>query len=116
MYDSYFQEKLDIVVDDQRQRKEDLRRIAGHYSDLKSLFPDIQNLAFASMKNCVPLQAADMLAWESYQYGLGWLKTGGSPVARSHFHDFLANSPIYGAIMGREEIQKQLAVGYIPLL
>ncbi len=110
------QEKLAIVVDDQKQRKDDLQRIAGHYADLKVLYPEIDSLAFASMQNSVPLQAADMIAWEAYRYALDWLKTGGNPVARAHFRDFLANAPIVGAIMGREEILKQLAVGYVPLL
>lgn len=109
-------QKLAIVVDDQKQRKEDLQRIAGNYRDLKVLYPEIESLAFASMQNCVPLQAADMIAWESYRYAQEWLKTGGKPVARAHFQDFLAHAPLAGAIMGREEITKQVAAGYAPLL
>ena len=108
-------EKLAIIVDDQKQRKEDLQRIAGHYADLKGLYPEIESLAFASMQKCVPLQAADMIAWESYRYALEWLKTGGKAVARAHFRDFLGNAPL-GAIMGRAEIEKQVAAGYVPLL
>jgi hypothetical protein len=61
----YKGQQIAIVVDDQKQRSEDLGRIAQHYKDLKDKFPEIASIVFASMQSCVPLQAADMLAWES---------------------------------------------------
>lgn len=108
-------EPIALVVDDQKCRKEDLQRILANYETLKEKYPELVTATFGSMLNVVPLQAADMLAWESYRYAQEWLATDGKPVARAHFKDFLAHGYIMGAIMGRKEIQQQLAAGYTRL-
>jgi Protein of unknown function (DUF3800) len=112
----YPREPIEVVIDDQKQRREDLQRMVDNYEALKIIYPELVSATFASMRNVTPLQAADMLAWEAYQYAIEWFTTNGHPVARAHFRDFLSNGLIVGALMGREEIEQQIAAGYIPLL
>jgi hypothetical protein len=52
----------------------------------------------------VALQGADMIATETYQYALEWLKTGENAVANAHFREYLKREFSTGLVFDRAQI------------
>jgi hypothetical protein len=68
----------------------------------------VVSFTFASIERFCPLQGADMIATESYWFGLQWLKDGEAAEARPHFRDYLEHMNGGGFILDREKIQTQV--------
>lgn len=75
-----------------------------NYNDI----PEIQSITFARVKQFSPLQAADMLAWESYHRALQIFNEGSKANPRAHFQRFLDENSIYGEILDGEMIKKEV--------
>lgn len=78
-------------------------------SPLVSVTPAV-NVAFT------PLQAADMLAWETYKYAQEWIATDGKAVHRPHFLRMLEKAPIDGGFASPRVIQKMVKSGDMAML
>jgi hypothetical protein len=67
--------KIGFVFDDRPQKKRDVQKIFDVYRGFtdgkpEPGSPEITSVSFASSRKALPLQAADMLAWEIYQDSL----------------------------------------------
>lgn len=84
--------EIAFVFDDRPHRKKEYEAVYNVFSDHRratKVLPYLVSLTFARANNTLPLQAADLFAWEAYQDELHFLKNG---VAREgQFHrDFVA--------------------------
>jgi hypothetical protein len=79
---------------------------AVFYKTIKGLFPEISGVGFAPVKKVIALQGADIIATETYQYGLEWLKNRDQPKASPHFKEFLKRELTVGRILDRDHIQE----------
>ena len=61
--------------------------------------------AFLPVKKFVPLQAADMLAWETYHYGCDWIK---DPIfrIRPHYQRLIESGKVTAGFYDREAIEQ----------
>jgi Protein of unknown function (DUF3800) len=59
-----------FIFDDRPEQKRNVQKIYEVYQDLKQEGIEITSATFASSKKILPLQAADLLAWEIYQDSL----------------------------------------------
>jgi hypothetical protein len=59
-------QEIAIVFDDRPQKKRDIQKIYDIYKDVAG-DAGIVSVTFASARKVLPLQAADLLAWEIYQ-------------------------------------------------
>ena len=95
-----------FVFDDRPARRESNRRLFSLYqywSEQKGLVPKPTGLAFLSSDKIIPLQAADMFAWESNR----WMKD--DVPSRPHFSHFLKTRRFYFSFGNRAQIQAMLA-------
>jgi Protein of unknown function (DUF3800) len=62
--------EIAFIFDDRPQQKRNVQRICEVYQSAKQEGVEIVSATFASSKKILPLQAADLLAWEIYQDSL----------------------------------------------
>jgi hypothetical protein len=74
------------------------------YRGQSQQFPEIAGISFAPVPKVVALQGADMIATETYQYALEWLKTGENAVANAHFREYLKREFSTGLVFDRAQI------------
>jgi len=74
------------------------------YRGQSQQFPEIAGISFAPVPKVVALQGADMIATETYQYALEWLKTGENAVANAHFREYLKRELNTGLVFDRAQI------------
>ena len=60
---------------------------------------------FLPVKKFVPLQAADMLAWETYHYGLDWINDPVSRI-RPHYQRLIESGKVTAGFCDRETIEQ----------
>lgn len=73
-----------------------------------STFPEIAGISFAPVPKVVALQGADMIATETYQYSLEWLKAGENAVANAHFREYLERELSTGLVFDRAQIEEMV--------
>lgn len=83
-----------------------LEKWATFYRSQSNKYPEIGGVSFAPVSDVLALQAADMIATESYQFGLSSLQSGEKAVANPHFREFMTRDLSAGFIYGREQIEK----------
>jgi hypothetical protein len=69
--------KLAFIFDDRPDREEENKRIFGLFETFQNEHagtPKLASLSFETAQNALPLQAADLIAWEMYQHALDVLK------------------------------------------
>lgn len=91
---------LTLIFDDRPQKKHNIERIYDVYKASANAVPhpaDIVSVGFASSKKTVPLQAADLFAWECYQDTLDALngKDDKNPPKRKALERLLATGRFY---------------------
>jgi uncharacterized protein DUF3800 len=74
----------------------------------KDQYPEIDRILFVPVKEVIPMQGADMMAYQSYLFGQAWLKQGKDTVADPHFRDFVGRELSVGLIMMREHIEEMV--------
>jgi hypothetical protein len=89
--------------------KSELKKWADLYVSQNERYPEIDGMAFAPVGKLVPLQGADMIATESYQYAQQWLKDGADAKANAHFREFLRRDLSAGVIVDREMIEESIS-------
>lgn len=68
--------------------------------------PRLVEVSFLSSQKILPLQAADMIAWEFYQYANDILVNGFIEAKRPQYRRLASNMPWLGQIATRESIKK----------
>jgi hypothetical protein len=63
-------------------------------------------MSFAPVPKVVALQGADMIATETYQYALEWLKAGENAKANAHFREYLKRELSSGLVFDRAQIEE----------
>jgi hypothetical protein len=81
---------------------------ANLYELLRNMYPEINGIGFAPVKKVVALQGADIIATETYQYGLEWLRNRHQPNTNPHFREFLKRELSVGRILDHEHIQEAI--------
>lgn len=103
----YAGHKIGFIFDEGNKTESKLRIIEvfdEHYKDE----PEIVSITFAKVKDFPPLQAADMLAWETNRQAVNLLKNGPQAAVRPHFQRFLEENNLYGEILDREMIETEM--------
>jgi hypothetical protein len=59
------------------------------FRQLKRELPEIERVGFMPVKSTVGLQGADMIAYETYLYGIECLRNPDNPVANPHFQEYV---------------------------
>src|SRR5689334_1069476 len=71
--------KIALVFDNRPHREAANKRVFEIYQrnfKVQQKPPEPTGVAFLSSIDAKPLQAADMVAWESYRHAINWLKNG----------------------------------------
>lgn len=100
-------EKVAIVFD--QGTKADLEMYAGFYLAQSEKYSELAAIGFGRVSEVTPLQGADMIATETYQYMQEWLRDREKAVANAHFRDYLKRELSVGLVIDREEIQKVIS-------
>ena len=90
--------------------RDELEAWVQFYGMTKEKHPEIEGFAFAPVPKVVALQGADMIATETYQYNLKWLKDReNAPAnANAHFRDYLKRELSVGIVFDREQIAEMV--------
>lgn len=97
-------ELIDLHFD--RGTEPDVAELAEMFRQLKSQFPEIERLGFMPVKDTVALQGADMIAYETYLYGIECLRNPESPVPNPHFAEYVNRPLSVGLFARREHIEQ----------
>ena len=90
-----------FVFDNRPQRNKSNQLVFSiyqHYAEQVRPNPKPVGISFLSSAKTVPLQAADMFAWESYRHAQHWLVDGFKTKPRAHFLHFLVERAISGPV------------------
>ena len=106
---------LAFVFDRRQQREQEGRRIYQLFDEFSKIEPNAVtpvSFTFADSYRILPLQGADLLAWEQYQYANEFLRSGGkSIVAKSKELQRLSRSGKVTLGIGlRSAIEKMVAL------
>jgi Protein of unknown function (DUF3800) len=110
-----FQDEMEFVFDRRKEREQEGMRIFDlfqHYSEIEQIGPAPVSIIFSDSYRVLPLQAADMLAWEQYQYARDFLRSnGGMKVAhRTQLQRLSKGGKITLGIALRSAIEKMVAM------
>ncbi len=101
---------LTLIFDD--TGKQSIARYAALYDRYQAMFEkeksrQINGLSFRSMEAAVPLQGADMIAWETYFYACERLKNPHA-LPRPHLQRMTETNRFFAVLMGRPEMIEYL--------
>ncbi|HWY14723.1 MAG TPA: DUF3800 domain-containing protein [Rhizomicrobium sp.] len=105
---------LSLVFDDRERVMPVTQSIIDHYKKEAGKIGAAISVTFQKCVRFTGLQAADMLAWESYTYAKKWVETGSRQTARPHFQDFLSWARMRGSFLDREQLNFLMS-GAIPM-
>jgi hypothetical protein len=88
-------EKIDFVFDLREQDAAKGLKLANSYGEAEQWAPWFRGAKFMKMREVIPLQAADMLAFETYRLEDS-RKCGSQDKLRAHMKALLEGVPIYG--------------------
>ena len=72
--------------------------------------PNLDGVSFVTSKKFIPLQAADLIAWEFYQYAKDTLESGKLALPkRQQFHRLRQNIAVFDLQIARRESIKKIA-------
>lgn len=99
------------VVYDQGRPDVEFNDVAKAFKKEMDKRPEVCSVTFSFLpvKECVGLQGADMVATESSWFAQEWLRDGEAAAVRPHFQRFIELVKGAGYLMGRAEIQKEIA-------
>ncbi|MGH7013176.1 MAG: DUF3800 domain-containing protein [Stellaceae bacterium] len=101
-------ETVDFWFDDGTSKK--LGAWRAVYDLAKEKYPEISGIHFAPVEKVVALQAADTVAFATYQYNQVWAKTGSSAGAEPQFKDFLDQPTLSsGFVFRRDQIAEMVS-------
>jgi hypothetical protein len=97
-------EPIDIYFD--RGTELQLNQLAEMFRQLKRELPEIERVGFMPLKSTVALQGADMIACETYFYGIECMRNPDNPVANPHFQEYVSRPLSVGLFAQREHIEQ----------
>jgi hypothetical protein len=100
-------EQVDVYFDQGVRRQ--LRDYASFYVHPMNRRPEISRLVFADVEKVVPLQGADVIAFETYSYEIECIKNPENPVPNPHFREYVDRDLSMGRTMGRDQIAEVAA-------
>ena len=106
-------DSIAFVFDDRPHRNAHVKHVYDIFR--RGLREDLSfdSISFVSSSKFYPLQAADLLAWEHYQYVKDALKQGlKAPPKRRHMARLLAQKRFFIRLVDRAEIERRLASEY----
>lgn len=78
------------------------------YLSQKFRYPEIARFGFGAVADVLPLQGADMIALETYQFAQAWLKDRDNPDYNPHFKDFIFRDLSAGLVFDRDQIEEMI--------
>ncbi len=96
-----------FILDDRPQRAAANQRVFQIYHEVaQNLKSDVRpvSLGFANSKKVLPLQGADMVAWEFRNYAMAWLKDRSAEV-RPHFQRLIETGRFVGQLADRQALE-----------
>lgn len=96
--------KLALIFDDRPHREAANRAVFAHYQ-LSIRNPYLTDIEFLSSEQILPLQGADMWAWETYRYSLDWLKQDGNVQPRPHLRHIHNSGRFESGVADRAALQ-----------
>jgi hypothetical protein len=100
---------VSLIFDDRDRVTVPMTRIIQHYMRQATKAPNLLGVTFSKMSRLTPLQAADMLAWETYNHAKKWIAAGEVQPGRPHFQDLLTYGRMKGSFMDGEQLRAQFA-------
>jgi hypothetical protein len=97
---------LSIVFDDRGIESRSIQRIVEFYQKSTISNPTLASVTFQKCNRFSGLQAADMLAWETYRYTLKWIQAGERQRARPHFQGLLNTKKLLGTFLEKDRLQE----------
>ena len=109
------QDKIEFVFDQRREREQEGRRIFElfeRHSRIDHNIPVPVSITFCDSYRCLPLQAADLLAWEQYHYAREYLNSSGVTrvASRIQLQRLSRGGRITIGIAPRSAIEKMIAL------
>jgi hypothetical protein len=105
-------EKVAFFFDSRESEAARGQEIASNFDGRWNRSAWYEALSFVRMRNTLPLQAADMLAYETYQLQIARLATDRDPKLRHHLEWMLRDIPIYGQYYDEESLGKLRDIVY----
>ena len=109
---------LSFVLDDRPHRTAFHEFLYAQYQPLVLLTQSplrlSEKLGFASSEQCMPLQGADMWAWENHYHARDWLKRGAPVEIRPHARQFFECGRFTVFVVGEREYNQIVALLGVP--
>lgn len=99
-------QKVAIIFD--RATRNTLGELASFYLSQDDKYPEIAGIGFGKVSETLPLQGADMIATETYQYAQEWIRNRENPIPNPHFRDYIYRELSSGFILDRSGIEEIL--------
>jgi hypothetical protein len=101
--------QITLIFDDGREMMRRTSIIAEHkkpwHDGSREYVAEMFGPSFFPVAKFVPLQAADVFAWETYAYGRGWLADPTKTI-RLHYQRLIESERFTAGFMDRENIQR----------
>ena len=93
---------LAIIFDNSEEKHEINQQIFAMYQRAhnKTFGNEVADISFLSSEKFAPLQAADMIAWETYNYARKWVSQRGSAPIWPHFQPLVKSGRNRGKSVG----------------
>jgi hypothetical protein len=93
---------LAIIFDNSEEKHEINQQIFAMYQRAhnKTFGNGVAGISFLSSEKFAPLQAADMIAWETYNYARKWVSQRGSAPIWPHFQPLVKSGRNRGKSVG----------------
>jgi hypothetical protein len=98
-------EKVAMIFDLKQSEAARCIDVEGMYRKDQPWFDWFNGAAFFAMQDHLPLQAADMLAWETYTLEKERHSQGGEPDLRPHFKAMIRDVPLHGQFYDSEALR-----------
>jgi hypothetical protein len=95
-----------VVIAFDQGTKAKLEMWARFYLAQSEKYPELAGLGFGKVSEVLPLQGADLIALETYQFSQAWAKNRDEPEYNPHFKDFIKRELSTGLIFEREQIEE----------
>jgi len=103
---SAFDPRMSFVFDDRPHRQRENRIVFDVFQRQTKPPPELVGVYFSTSHKILPLQAADLVAWEFYQYAKESLKGDLGPPSRLQFRRLISCMNFQAQIARRDRIKK----------